>query len=642
MNFFQAQARAKRQTGWLLLLFGLAVAGLITLTNLLIIAVLFYNRDGAVLSGEMFWQQFDWGQFAVVAVLVSSCILFGSVYKVLALSGGGGQVIAEMLGGALIPRSTNDPAERRLLNVVEEMAIASGIPAPPVYLLNEMGINAFAAGLTPYNAVIGVTRGALNYLDRDELQGVIAHEFSHIFNGDMRMNIRLMGLLHGILLIGLTGRFLLRAMRNMRSSRSRKGGNAMAAMFVLGTGLLVIGYIGFFFGQLIKATVSRQRELLADATAVQYTRSTEGIADALKKIGGSTWGSLLQSPAAPQYSHAYFADGVTDLLQSLFATHPPLKARIKCIEPRWDGRFIEPQVQEIAAERATADLNVARATAIMGAVTAGMIKPDDVVDMVGKVRQEHVEAARDILIAIPATLHSAAQEPFGARAVIYGLLLDTQPDILAKQQAMLSQLADPVVAQHTRELRASLAELPEQARLPLVGITLPTLRTLSIEQYRRFRTVVRGLIAADRKIDLKEWVMQRFVLRQLDEHFNLRQRPRAKHSLLGTVKREAEILLSFLAHTEHPDDAGAERAFRAGITATGAAALRFIPRDALSLENLNAALDRLEELKPLLKARFLKACVACLMYDGKVTVKGQELLRTVASCLDSPLPPLIK
>ncbi|MGC2166174.1 MAG: M48 family metallopeptidase, partial [Gallionella sp.] len=383
MNFFEAQARAKRQTGWLLLLFALAVAGLVVLTNLLVMAVIFFNRDIGSYTQLTFWQRFDWGLFGIVSIASIAVILLGSTYKMLSLKGGG-SVVAELLGGRLVPHNTDDPALRRLINVIEEMAIASGTPPPPVYLLDDMGINAFAAGLTPYNAVIGVTRGAITYLSRDELQGVIAHEFSHIFNGDMRMNIHLMGVLHGILLIGLAGYYLLRVTRFTTSSRSRGGGNAVIIVLVLGVGLLVIGYVGFFFGQWIKATVSRQREFLADASAVQFTRNRHGIAGALIKIGGATWGSRLESPSARQYCHAYFSDGVGGFLDGLFATHPPLEHRIKRIDPRWDGKFVAPKVEEVAAARDPADIAAARPKVLARAVLAVVLTPDHAVATNGK------------------------------------------------------------------------------------------------------------------------------------------------------------------------------------------------------------------------------------------------------------------
>ncbi|NNF97042.1 MAG: M48 family metallopeptidase, partial [Halobacteria archaeon] len=326
MNFFEAQERARRRTGWLVLLFALATTGLIVITNLLLLGILTYGQTGEfIFSPMILQQQFDWDIFIGVAIVVSILIFLGSLYKTMSLSEGG-RSVAEMLGGRLIARNTSDPDERRLLNVVEEMSIASGISVPNVYLLDETSINAFAAGLTPNDVVIGVTQGTLRYLSRDELQGVIAHEFSHIFNGDMRMNIRLIGVLHGILLLGLIGYYILRATRYVRGSRNKEGASAIAIVLALGAGLVAIGYIGFFFGQWIKAMVSRQREFLADASAVQFTRNKEGIAGALKKIGGLTAGSYLENPSAPQYSHDYFSQGVGGFLQSLFETHPPLKS----------------------------------------------------------------------------------------------------------------------------------------------------------------------------------------------------------------------------------------------------------------------------------------------------------------------------
>ena len=640
MNFFEAQARAKSRTGWLLLLFTLAVAGIVVLVNLLVMLVIFFNQDALQPSPLTFWQRFDWQLFGMVGAATVTFIALGSLYKMLSLSGGG-NVIAEMLGGSLVPRNTDDPAQRRLINVVEEMAIASGIPAPPVYLLSDMGINAFAAGLTPYNAVIGVTRGAVTYLSRDELQGVIAHEFSHIFNGDMRMNIRLMGVLHGILLIGLTGYYLLRMMRHVNSSSSRESGGIVAAFAVLGLGLVVIGYVGFFFGQWIKATVSRQREFLADASAVQFTRNKDGIAGALMKIGGSSRGSLLDNASAQQYCHAYFSDGVGGFLEGLFATHPPLEQRIELIDPQWDGKFVAPKVEEVAAARAPADIAVARTAVLADAVLAGVLTPDDALATVGKVTQNNVDRARDIIASIPDPLRQAAAEPFGARAVIYCLLLDSNADILAKQQTALSAESEAAVMLLTEQLRDHMPNMPAAARLPLADLALPSLRSLSKAQYDRFRAVVQALIAADNKVSLNEWTLTHFLMRQLDEHFGLQTPAKARFGMLGDVNREASLLISLVAHAEHQGEAdAAERAFGAGIAAAGATALKFVPREELKLDVLDVAIDKLAELKPLLKPRIIKACAAAIMHDGQATIRGHELLRTISSCLDSPMPPL--
>jgi len=638
MDFFDAQDRARRKTGWLVLLFMLAVAGLILLTNLLVLGVLAYHQSGMLtFSPELLAQQFQWDVFIGVAVVIIALVFLGSAYKTMALSGGGHKV-AEMLGGRALSSDSRDPDERRLLNVVEEMAIAAGMPVPRVYLLEEAGINAFAAGVSPNNAVIGITRGAMETLTRDELQGVIAHEFSHIFNGDMRMNIRLIGVLHGILLLAMIGYFLLRSMRYVRSSRNRQGGALIVAILALGVGLLVIGYVGHFFGQWIKAMVSRQREYLADASAVQFTREKQGIAGALKKIGGAVHGSLLETPAAPQYSHAYLAQGVKGFMQSLFSTHPPLPDRIRRIDPAWDGEFVVPVKQPATAEP-TPEAAPKPSLDIVGAVVAaGVLSAGKMVDQVGHFDAQQVEAAQAIIAAIPPELREAAAEPFGARAVIYVLLLDPRPEVEREQQRLLAQQADPQVAELGKTLSARRRELPEAARLPLLELTLPALESLSEEQYRRFRGVVQALIAADRRVDLKEWILQRLVIRQLDQHFGLRKPARARHASLASVKDALQVMLSLVAHTEYPDAQQAARAFEAGAAEAGVAEIALLPREALDLNTLNNALDTLEQLKPLAKPRLLKACAVCILHDGNTTVPAQELLRTIASCLDSPMP----
>ncbi len=331
MNFFQAQDNARKKTWMLAMLFGAAVLTLLLLTNFFV--ALAFGWAG-MQTGMTFSQtiaQVPIDSWIWISLGVLGVIGVASLYKFFSISGGG-RTIAEALGGSLIHQNTRDPQQRQLLNVVEEMALAAGMPVPPVYLIPELSINAFAAGFNTDDAVIGINQGTLDQLSRDELQGVVAHEFSHILNGDTHINLRLIAILHGILFVGMIGYGLLRA-----GGFSRRNG---LPIVIAGVGLLIIGYGGTFFGNLIKAAVSRQREFLADASAVQFTRHPEGIADALKKIGGFSMSSHMSNPAAEQASHMFFGAAAQKFSTSLMATHPPLEKRILAIEPGWNGTFL--------------------------------------------------------------------------------------------------------------------------------------------------------------------------------------------------------------------------------------------------------------------------------------------------------------
>lgn len=652
MNFFEAQAQAKRHTARLVLLFALAVLGLIVLSNLLVFAVLMWVGGVPGPASQSLAAQFDPSVAVLVTLAVLLTVGLGSLYKTLAL-GGDGRRVAEMLGGRLIAPASQSAEERRLMNVVEEMAIASGIAVPPVYVLDEPGINAFAAGRSPNSAVIGITRGALEQLDRDELQGVIAHEFSHIFNGDMRLNLRLIGVLHGILLIALLGWQLLRSAGHGRAARGR-GGNSSAAAAVplFGLGLVAVGSIGYFFGQWIKATISRQRELLADASAVQYTRSPEGIAGALKKIGGgqmdsrirsragsdSGAGSLLRAPAAAQYSHAYFAAGVRGWLQSMFATHPPLEMRIRRLEPHWDGRFVIAVPDGVGGREAGAAAPIAAGAAAGFAVG----NADALIARVGTSDDDALSVARELLAAMPARLRAAAEEPYGARAVIFALLLDSREEVAAEQGRILATAAEPAVALHARALRAEVAALMDRLRLPLAELTVPALQALSPDQYRRFRGVVEALMRADHRLAFDEWILRRYVLRRLDEAFGLRSAAQERYVDATTAGAALSRVLSVLARLEHVgDDAAARAAFAAGAAAeTGLDLPLTFHAGTVTLTALDADFDRLESLDAGKKERVLRMCIACIQHDRQMTRRGYELLRTLAGCLDCPLPPL--
>ena len=653
MNFFEAQDSARRSTSLLILLFLLAVAGLLVLSNILVFEFIYFTQFSSLtLSFTELELVFDSNLSVMICVAILGFITLGSLYKLVQLSSGG-SVIAQHLGGVIVPRSSSDPLHKKILNIVEEMAIASGTPVPQVYILNEQGINAFAAGWKTTNAVIGITRGALERLNRDELQGVIAHEFSHIFNGDMRLNIRLIAVLHGILMIGMLGRMILRSLRYVRTSRNSKGGG-QAVLVILGIGgaLAVVGYTGTFFGNWIKSLISRQREFLADASAVQFTRSDEGIANALKKIGGAIPGSAILAAAVDEYSHAYFALGDTTFSLFSFSTHPPLKQRILRIQPGWDGRYIlderKPQRDSDDVDQREQELRRKKNMAAGVAAGIGLGQSIDVstnealnsLDNIGEVTREQVRAAQLWHRQMPEQLISHAENPYGAQALILALLIDEDELIQSRQYHALDDVIGELHASNVKQVQSAVAELAGTQTLPLIDLALPTLREMTVEQYQRFRHCIQQLVSADKKVNLREWIIQRVVLQHLDEQYGHRKKPVAKYFVLGSAKHASELMLSLLAYLEHKDLQQAQQAFDMARRSVGAGALGLLTKDLISLDSLNEAMDELEFLKPPLKKRFLQACVACISHDGEVTIQAYELTRAIASCLDCPMPPV--
>ena len=632
MNFFAAQDRARKSTLWLVLLFLLAVAALVIMSNIVVLAALGFFKPEYLQAGD-YYAQFDWSMFAMISVAVISVILMGTVYKLLQLSQGG-VAVAEMVGARLIPADTTDYDEKKLVNVVTEMAIASGVPVPPVYVMEEPGINAFAAGYLQRDAVVAVTRGTLELLNRDELQAVVAHEFSHIFNGDMRLNIRLMGILHGILVIGIIGYTILR----LAPGRRRRNNGAMPIV-LMGLGLMVIGYAGTFFGNLIKAAVSRQREYLADASAVQFTRNPAGIANALKKIGGSVHGSRLQTPAAEEISHALFSEGVSHFMNFMMATHPPLDKRIRRIEPGWDGEYIAPETdrqREQQQQQREAEPAFNRQSLF---TLATVLAAQDAVDSIGQPRQQHLDFARQMLTALPQELIDAATSSFSSRAVIYFLLLSNDTAIQQQQIDYLIQHADNGVAALVLRLSGFRAALRDEYRLPLVNLALSSLKQLSHDQYRLFSRNMDALIRADNKIELFEWALQKTVSHVLEPVFEPKPPVAARHKSFQTLSEECILLLSVLWHAGR-NPAEQRDAFQQVLHELGLTGA-MLERTAIKLAALDRALDTLNGLYPLKKPALLKACARVIALDGRVTAIESELFRAVAAILDCPMPPIL-
>lgn len=637
MNFFEHQEQARGTTRKLVLLFGAAIATLVLITTILIVTVLGMVEQGEgapVFNREVLTSDIFLGVAAVVLCIVG----FGTWFRMLQLRGGG-RVVAEGLGGRLLNVQTRDADERKVLNVVEEMAIAAGLPVPSVYLLEDPAINAFAAGFEQRDAVIGITRGSIQQLDRDELQGVIAHEFSHIFNGDMRLNIRLIGWLYGIMVIGMVGYYLMRS-SVYRSARGSRGNNKGGGIVVLGLGLLVIGYSGTFFGNIIKAAVSRQREFLADASAVQFTRNPGGIGGALKKIGG--FGAGITSTETAEISHMLFAQGLQQKFMGMFATHPPLDERIRRLDPRWKGAE-EPTARANSSLRDASPTDSRARAAAAGKAGVADAAVAAIVASVGQPDAASVARAQQQLQGLPASLRDETHSTLGSSLLMHALLVaGAEPHTASIQHELLRAQMNEASLQLFQKLLQQVTGLAREMYLPLVELALPSLAQLSPPQYRAFMVLQQQLVRADGSVSLFEWCLYRILRHSLER----RPLPQGKVDLKN-CSGDCAIVLGALAHAGHIDAREAAVAFAAGLGGLGVdpASITIPAKDSMDIgagnfATLEKALGRLRQLKPLQKPRLLKAMLLCIRQDGKVTGEEGELLRAVAAILDCPVPPL--
>jgi Zn-dependent protease with chaperone function len=633
-NFFQQQDSARRKTFQLVVYFVLAILILIAMVYGLLLALSMHSA-GEPLS---WWQP---ELLLLAAPGVGLAVGAASAFKVAQLRSGG-QAVALMMGGKEVPGTTTDARQKLLLNVVEEMALAAGVPVPPVYVLEEPGINAFAAGYAPGDAVVAVSQGCLNYLTRDELQGVVAHEFSHILNGDMRLNIRLIGLIFGIMALSIIGRML------MLTSRGRSSGRGGGVVW-LGLGVFVLGLVGAFFGRLIMAAVSRQREYLADASAIQFTRNPNGIGGALKKIGGLADGSRIGNPQAAEAGHMFFANAFAGAgLAGLLATHPPLIKRIRRLDPQFDGQF--PEVRPVGVDREELEgprpghvPPFAGMPRLPGLPQVPVLGLADEESRVGHVYPEVISYAQALHDSMPDVLRVAAQEPFSAHALVYALLLDPRADLRDLQLTRLKAGAEPQDLAETLRLVAPVQALPDTHRLPLLDLAMPALRQMSPRQYRAFRAQVEVLMIADQRLSLFEYTLRCVLHRHLDAQFLPQRQTHPVHSSPQKLANPVASVLALLAWEGHPEPDQAARAFDTGMRGYigGDHTHRLPPREECSLAGFDAALQTLNQSVPAIKRRIVVACTACILADRQVTVREAELLRAICDTLDCPLPPLV-
>jgi Zn-dependent protease with chaperone function len=640
LDFFAAQAEARRRTAVLVVSFALACCVVVAVVYAALVAVAATAVPRADLPLELPAglsgisgrpSLFQPALLVLAAALVGAVTGLGTAYHAVRLAAGGGEAVAEMLGGVRLDRDAADPAERRLVNVTEEMAIAAGLPVPHLYVLSgEPGINAFAAGYTPGHAVVAVTRGALDKLSRDELQGVLAHELSHVLNADTRVDLRLMAAVGGLTVLALLGRLILRGTSSSRSRDSRGRGAAL----LVGLAFLLAGAFGALCGKLVRYAVARQREWLADASAVQFTRNPDGLAGALRKIAAE--GSALRSPHAPEAAHIFFASAATGFLAGLFSTHPPIEERIRRLAPHAAARTAA------AREAGPAVAGPASPPAAVSRPAAGPAVPLPAaapLQLPFRPVPEHLPLASALRDRLPATLAAAAREPFGARALACALLLGDAPEARRRQLEALAG-RDPALGGEAGRLASAAAGLPRADRMALLGLSLPALDGLSPAQAGALAADL-GPLAAPGAAGTFELLVRRAVLRRLARDAGRPPRPRLRQ--LDEVGPECLEVLSALAWIGGRDEIAAQAALDAGVRALGAgSAWRLLPRDRAGAEGLDAALAALDEAAPAVKARLLEACAATALADRRVGAGEAELVRAVAAALGLPLPPVLE
>ncbi len=624
MDFFAAQQCARRNTAKLALLFALSIVFVLLFTDCVLYCALVFLQDAstATITTKMpAWNPaaLFWINLGVVALIAG-----GTVYKISALSSGG-DAVAHMLGGEPVFRDDPDPDRTRLLNIVDEMAIAAGVPAPQIYVLPEAGINAFAAGFEPCDTVIGVTRGALDHLNRDQLQGVVAHEFSHILSGDMRLNVRLAGVLHGLMLLALIGRGL--CCSSGSDSQDRR---SISASVLLGICLIIAGYTGYVCGRLIKAAICRQREYLADAAAVQFTRNPEGIGGALLQIGGSSQGGRIRHHKSEQMSHAFFCEGhQPGFFSRVLATHPPLERRVRRLLPGWNGVF--PKTAQADSQK-NAPGKKERPAVMPAPAMTGLAGADDAL------YAHTITSARDLRHSLPEPLRKAARDPFAARALLFFLVLDDRPEIREQQLVHLKNAADRGVHAELRRLLNSGARAGMEQKIPLAELALPRLRTLSTEQARLFYDNLQIVIRADRRISLFEWCLGKMV-GQYAAGLLPGHRVRTRHIRdLAHAAEAAALLFSAFAYLAANQEYGAEALFNAACREARLDNQTLRPAAALDLAAIDGAVDQTALLSLGEQERLLRGCTRALKNGAALTQKQWELLCGLCAALAVPIP----
>jgi Zn-dependent protease with chaperone function len=606
MNFFRAQDEARGRTTKLVVLLVLAI--LVLAGSFYVLAVL--GKGKLLKQGELDWFQGD--LFCLTAGLALVVIIGGSLVRIAELSKGGG-AIAVRLGGRLVSGVTKDHAERRYLNVVQEMALAAGLPVPLCFVIDhDESINAFAAGNSPQDAAVGITRGALLHLTRDELQGVIAHEFSHIGNGDMKLNLRIIGAIAGLTALAQLGYIFFRLAGSVRGKNSAP---IALGMVLTGVVVLLIGSGGILFAKVIQAAVSREREYLADASAVQFTRNPFGLGSALKKIAGFSGSRGAATEAELEAQHLFFASS-GGFLESMFSTHPPINERIRRIDPAFDGIIPDVVPVPVAADEPVAGF----------APAARMAPP--LPEETREIPTDHqIQDSVGFRGRIPDALRTASQDPVSAMGLVLGLILRRDSTLRAAQLEKARGLAGGEVVREAERFEPLLRSLPAGSRVPLLDLSMPALRLLSSEQEALFRLAITHL-GYDAEDGLIVLLIQASMRRYLSKEKNPASRA-------GNLPLACGLVLSAVVRTSSESPEAQARAYGLGVGVLGLPGLSASLLDGaqIDLQKVDDALAVIAGQSVYDRRKFVRACGAAMLNDSKAEEAEIEIVRAVGDSL---------
>ena len=644
MDFYAYQAAARRQSRVFVLMFMAAVAVVVIALDAVIFTVLAARSSVSPAYGEQYgnapvgpleFAKHNPDAVFVVSLLIIGVIGLASLFKSAQLRGGGA-VVAQSLGGVRVERDTTDPARKRLRNIIEEMSIASGVPVPEIYVLEqEPAINAFAAGHTPANACITVTQGAIDHLSRDELQGVIGHEFSHILNGDMRLNIQLMGAIFGLLVIAIIGRLVFNFAPRGGGDRDRRGGGL--GWVGVGLAAMVLGYLGLLAGRMLQAAVSRQRERLADASAVQFTRNTTGLKGALMKIAALEEGSKFVAADAEQVAHMLFAPG----LDRIFATHPPLMERIRELDPHFDPAELQaliargvPSADSPAAPSAAAPAPTPAVAAVAGA-SGFAANAGSIAAQVGRPQPSNVDQAQVMREQIPPVLRNFSDTGAHARSMVLALLVSRDPAIRDAQAQRIAQEYGAAELNVVNSAIMAAGTIAPMLRLPALLQLFPTLRRLPLAERQRLNALVMDLIHLDSNIDVFEFCLAKLLESMLND-------AAGNASPYGTLTLEnavepVHVIFCTLARCGSDSEAEIRTAYAAGISGVLSRFPEYATYDDWP-QRTSAALATLDQLQLPAKQKLIEGLVRTIASDGQLKVEESELLRTTCALLHCPMP----